>query len=234
MNIIIFVLIGFIIILLVDRNKNKENYNVISGNCEDNPQNQCSPTTGFEPDYDPEKWNGNDYIQDSHNCYAYSLNDINEDLAKICEEGECRYINPQPGHHCGMTQIVNLEETTCDNLDERIKCDNESITNASFEESCPEGHYKIGLAVQPKKIYHFYRQGKNGYFDHKDGGREATNLDASGNEIVNPEKADRDYGQNHFYEWCKFYCVPSNDYGRTFYARNDYFGGKLHYKTSCD
>ena len=239
MYILLFVILTLILLLFIKPSKtqidcNIENYEQVYENCSDNPENTCSPITGSEPEYDPEKWNGNDYIEDSHNCYAYSLNDINDDLTKLCKNSECRYINPQPGHHCGMTKRVNYDETTCDKLDERIKCDNPSIFDTTFEEKCPSGYYKIGLAVQPNKIYHFYRQGKNGYWDHKDGGREATNLDASHKVIVNPVDANRDYGQNHFYKWCKFYCVPSNEFGHTYYARNDYYGGKLHYKAQYE
>ena len=31
--------------------------------------------TGSEPDYEPEKWNENPYVKNSHNCYAYFLDD---------------------------------------------------------------------------------------------------------------------------------------------------------------
>lgn len=192
--------------------------------------NELSPTTGDEPIYDPSLWNENNLIKDSHNCYAYALNDINYDLAKLCKK-KCKYINPQPGHYCGMTKRVNYKETTCDKFDKRIKCDNPNILDSTFETKCPNGYYKIGLSVQPGKIYHFYRQGQNGYWDHKDGGKEATNLDASGNVISNPEKADRNYGKINFHKWCKYYCVPSNHHGNTYYARNDYFEDELLYKT---
>ena len=43
-----------------------------------------SPTSGHEPEYDPEKWNSNPNIKNSHNCYTYMLNDINKYGQQIC------------------------------------------------------------------------------------------------------------------------------------------------------
>lgn len=206
----------------------------INGTCE---SNICGPLTGSEPVYEPSLWNDNNYIQGSHNCYTYSMNDINHDLAKLYEENKAirSYINPQPGHHCGMTKRVQYKETTCEKLDERMKCDNPNVIDSTFEESCPSGYYKIFLATNPGKIYHYYRQGSTGYWDHKDGGKEATNIDASGNLITNPEIANRYYDKkNNFHDSCGFYCVPSNETDDTCVTRNDYYGGQLHYEAQCD
>ena len=232
--ILIIVLVIFALLFIKNPNYNSVSTEYYTyGQCSDNPMNSCSPTSGYEPIFDPGAWNNNNFIEDSHNCYAYALNDINDDLAKLCEHGECRYINPQPGHYCGMTKRVNYENTTCEKLDERAKCDNPHMLDSTFDSTCPEGYYKIGLTVNPGKTYHWYRQGKNGYWDHKDGGREANNIDASGNLIIDPQYANRDYTNqdgSNYTEWCKFYCIPSNEHDHTYYARNDYYKDKLHYQ----
>ena len=35
-----------------------------------------SPLTGYEPKYDPARWNNNSKIRENHNCYSYAFNDI--------------------------------------------------------------------------------------------------------------------------------------------------------------
>lgn len=191
------------------------------------------PTNGFEPNYEPDKWNNNNYIQGSHNCYAYSLNDICPDLTQAYKNNkdDRNWMNPQPGHYCGMTKKVNYDETTCDKLKERILCDNPFIIETDCETVCPDKYYKIGLAVSPKTTYHFYRQNKDGTWSHKDGGREVTKLDASNNIITNPELSNRDFGYANYTNWCGYYCVPNDENIKTKYARNDYFEDKLWY--SC-
>ena len=172
------------------------------------------------------------------------LNDINNYLKDLCRDGDginneykCRYINPQPGHYCGMTKKVNKKETTCKNLRERVLCDNPSIKIAEKNEKCPSNYYKGALTVNPNKQYHFYRQDSNGTWSHKDGGGEATNVDASGNTICDPKLADRDYSNlvedSKFKKFCNYFCIPKNDYQRTCVSRNNPQTNKFKYR-ACD
>ena len=134
----------------------------------------------------------------------------------MCKEDECKYINPQPGHY-RENIIVNLENTTCPKMIERIHLDNPSILLpdiVDFKTKCPKNYYKGALSVDPKNQYHFYRQDRNGYWSHKDGGTATTNLDASGKLIINPENCDRNYKNNkkpiNYNEFCGYFCIPNN------------------------
>ena len=190
-------------------------------------------TSGYEPTYNPELWNSDNDIKQSHNCYSYALNTISDELVDICENGNCDYINPQPGHHCCMTNRVNYDETNCENLKNRILCDNPDIYESEFENVCENNFYKIGLSVDPvtgknkHPSYHFYRQNKNGLWSHKDGGGEANLLDSDKDIIVNPQLSNRDFGKYNYSEWCGYFCVPDNK--NLNMARNNYFKNKLHY-----
>ena len=232
-KILIISFISFIIILIIIINNNNKNNNKIKFNKKNNLEHICS-YNGNEPEYNRNLWNNNNNIQDSHNCYAYALNDICDPLIELCENTDCEYINPQPGHYCGSTKRVNYDETNCASLYERMLCDNPELELSTCENKCPDDKYKIGLTIGNYKTddkhetYHYYRQDNDGLWSHKDGGGEAKALDASNNLIYNPEFADRDYNNIDYHTWCGYYCIPHG----TNIARNDYFNDKLHYECS--
>ena len=174
-------------------------------------QNPPSPLTGYEPTYEPKKWNDNSNIKRSHNCYSYMLNNQSRCLENLCQIGNCKYINPQPGHHSGVTLFVDTDKTTCDKLEMRMMSDNPRIENSDLKTKCKNGFYKTGLSVDPRKQYHFYRQDSNGYWSHKDGGKIATNIDASNQLILDPAHANRDYTKYNYKDWCGYYCVPNQN-----------------------
>ena len=186
----------------------------------------------YKPIYQPNTWNNDTNIKGSHNCYSYFLNDINNDLKNIYEK-EVKYrniLNPQPGHYCGMTKRVNLNETSCDNINERVLCDNNNIKIINTNDDnfdCGPNHYKGALAIDEGKMYHFYREDEGGMWSHKDGGKEVTNLDYSGNKISDPKFSNR----GRYDKFCNYYCIPKNDYKKTNMARNHYSKGKLWYKS---
>ena len=68
--------------------------------------------------------NDNSNIKRSHNCYSYMLNNQSRCLEDLCKKGNCKYINPQPGHQSGMTLFVDTKKTTCDILEMRMMSDN--------------------------------------------------------------------------------------------------------------
>ena len=180
------------------------------------------PTSGHEPKYDPEKWNLNNDIEYSHNCYAYALDDINESLKNDCiDNDECDDLKPQPGYVCNKKFKSN---NYCKNVENKMLCDNPSIYKINNKNHpCIKNYYKIGLAtsIKPNKDYHFYRQDKDSFWSHKPGGTEVISYDASYNIIEDPEISNRDYvqdgGNYNYNDWCGFYCVPSNDYFDTKY-----------------
>lgn len=183
----------------------------------------CSPINGYEPNYESKKWNDK-YIERSHNCYSYALDDINLNLANICEYDYCKGINSQPGHYCKSKYNLN----TCFQLEKRILCDNPLIKKTTFEDKCPKFYYKIGLSIQENMLYHFYRQNIYGLWDHKDGGTKVSIYDADNNYITNPKLSNRNFGKYKNYNiWCNYYCVPYNGFIKTNMSRIK--GNKLLY-----
>ena len=80
----------------------------------------------------------------------------------------------------------------------------------TFGKKCRKGFHKGFIALDPKMKdtdYHFYVQNLNGYWSHKPGRTAATNLDASGKLIKNPEKANRKYTYFNYNKPCFFFCM---------------------------
>lgn len=210
-------------------------------------------TNSLTHDFSPNVWNNNIHIKGSHNCYAYMLNDINSDLINIYENNyknnnnsKNKYINPQPGHFCGMTKKVNKEaDTTCDIIFQRVLCDNPSIKVFTDNKTIlkhdarvmnttdlnqivydNDTHYLGALSIDDKdKMYHFYRQDNNMLWSHKDGGKAATNLDNKGNLISDPKTADR----GRYNTFCGYLLLPKNHVVKTNMARNNYSMDQLYY-----
>ena len=123
-----------------------------------------------EPEYEPENWS-DPYIQGSHNCYAYFLDDQIKDVKKecqrVCDKGnkcrnnkKCGNLKPQPGHYCvdnehKYADDFNIKDKlniyNCPTILERVMCDNslgnkELIKPVEFTTACPKDHYK-GIVV---------------------------------------------------------------------------------------
>ena len=213
-NIILIIAIFVLIHYMYGQNGHHKQLEGFSNNLNNIPTqhpNPPSPLTGYEPKYEPKKWNDNPNIKRSHNCYSYMLNNQNRCLEDLCKKGNCKYINPQPGHQSGMTLFVDTKKTTCDKLEMRMMSDNPHMEKSELKTKCKNGFYKTGLSVDPQKQYHFYRQDSNGYWSHKDGGKPVTNLDASNNLILDPEQSNRDYSKYNYKDWCGYYCVPNQN-----------------------
>lgn len=189
--------------------------------------------------YDPNYWNQDEDCRESHNCYSYFLDDKH---SKVCsmykyetDEEKRRMINAQPGHYCGMTKFVNYEDTTCNSLISRVLCDNPKIKVVDKNTDCGENYYKGVLFIDEGRMYHFYRQDDSGEWSHKDGGGSVTNLDYSGNRIIDVETSDRRYaseeGVRRYDKLCSYFCVPENKYMETESGRNDYLRGSMLWKS---
>jgi len=189
-------------------------------------------TNKEEPKYDPSKW-GQPYIEGSHNCYAYFLDTIYDDLvkkcSKLCKENssncptkvkQCRSLIPQPGDYNLMNKEGNLKNKdykyTCQEMEQKIFSDNPSIKKGQLIKKCPKNTYKGAMVADPGNTFHFYRQNRDGTWSHKPGTLPVTNIDADKLKIYTPYTANRDYsrpGDNdpiNYTSFCGYYCIPKN------------------------
>ena len=175
---------------------------------------------GGAPIFTPGKWNSDPYVTSSHNCYAYALDDVDASLRDKCrdllrsgETASSLSLRPMVGYADG--EAPPYRALSCDAIREYVRTDNPAFVDAEQAQACPENHYKIGYAVNAERgwgHYHFYRQDADGTWSHKDGGREATQYDASGERLVDPALADR--GQ--YKDFCGYMCVPENGHAPTY------------------
>ena len=162
-------------------------------------KDEFSPRSGSEPKYEPNRWNKNPKIKETHNCYSYALNAI----------VSSRINKPQPGYSAKYPHISN-GNYTCDPFIKRLRKDIPSLYDSTFRGKCKKGFFKIYMAVtenSPDTDYHFYRHDKNGYWSHKPGRTDVTNVDASGKKIINPDKANRNYTHYNYDRGCGFFCI---------------------------
>ena len=148
----------------------------------------------YSPSYEPSLWNSPP-IQTSTNCYAYAANNPYGHPAG----------KPQPGEQCGHPAT----DTTCPNVGTAAQCD--GMIPAPNPPVPRAGYYPVALVMDPGVDYHWYRQDSNGFWSHKPGNKPATNVDASGNPITNPETANRDYSSTsgvNYSQFCGYYYVP--------------------------
>ena len=158
-----------------------------------------SPVSGYEPKYEPRKWNKNKNIKVTHNCYSYAMNQIVSN----------RKGKPQPGYFSHFTNISNNDYKDCKSFYKRLKKDSPSIYLTTFDKKCRKGFSKAFIVLANKTYhtdYHFYRQDSNGYWSHKPGSTEVTNLDASNKIIRNPEIANRNYKRLNYNKPCFYFC----------------------------
>lgn len=148
------------------------------------------------PNYNPNAWNQPGLIK-TNNCYAYVLNNLRSRSKK-----------PQPGRFAGIVKKNNYN--SCKETFNRVKKDNPDVYKIEPNGMCKDGYYKGFLAMDPGKDYHFYRQDSDNYWSHKPGKNKATNLDSSGNRIVDPRTANRIYKQFKYTKECNFMCIPKN------------------------
>lgn len=202
--------------------------------CKEHQNCKPSPLSGYEPPYEPEKFNNDPAVYKSFNCYSYSMNVMDPKLAGECRRNkgkDCRKLFHQPGALHGDRYALNTEaRRRCDVVETLIQKDVPEIKPTTFDAVCPKGMSKIALVVDKGEDYHFYRRDKDdtemtdymrskgftdrgvGLWSHKDGSNKVKRYDALKRPIFNPETASRDYrpqGSNLNYEdFCGFYCVP--------------------------
>jgi hypothetical protein len=169
---------------------------------------EFSPLSGSEHPYEPEKWNDRESIRTTHNCYSYALGKIRHKLKS----------KAQPGYASGHNYIDDVKDYNCKSFYKRVKKDNPYAYLEKFDNPCDKGFYKVFLALDVGNDYHWWRQngakkGNNsenptsGYWSHKPGSTDVTDVDASGKKIKNPILADRKYSSLNYSTPCFFMCV---------------------------
>lgn len=169
--------------------------------------NYCPPKNSKcgGPKYDPESWELNKEEHEINNCYSYAMNIKESNIEE----------KRQPGELCGREFKYD-----CENIEKMMKCDFPSIQKIEkIDTPIPCSHYRIALVLDNSGEhldYHFYRQDIDGYWSHKTGNNPITNLDASGNIIINPENIDRNYDKKandmfNYKNFCGYYSIKYND-----------------------
>jgi hypothetical protein len=168
--------------------------------------NGFMPLSGSETHYNPKKWNKDYDDQLNHNCYAYFLDDLIHKRPK----------RPQPGHVDKGMNVFRKQDYTREEISRRAIYDNPSIYCTHPDNRCQKGYYKGVLVIDRYNNYHWLVQNSNGYWSHKPGQLEVTNIDAKGNLIKDPRKADLIYDKDRQYSLIysdvgPFFCVPNQD-----------------------
>lgn len=191
---------------------------------------------GFEPPYEPNAW-AHPYIEGSHNCYAYFLDDRKQSIAAKCEEfclknnkegcpkkdDDCQNLIPQPGHSYKYKKNNSSDQDriySCPNMINKVLADNPTIRPARLTDKCPANYYKGAMVVDRGNTFHFYRQNKDATWSHKPGILPVTNIDADGKQIYIPHFANRNYSKDRdepivYNDFCGYFCIPTNAYFET-------------------
>ncbi len=194
-----------------------------------------APLNGFEPKYEPGRWNDRKEVRVTHNCFCYAMNVIDEKQIQAClKDPKCDVPFPQPGSPSGWEPFSDKKPKTCPNMIGRLIGDNPTILPSAFELGCPRGTSKIALVVDEDQDYHFLRQdapepdnlnensnnNRNsnsndpiGYFSQKSGALPVTNVDALGHKIFDPQLANHDFNRPqrdrlNYDRFCGYFCVP--------------------------
>jgi hypothetical protein len=184
------------IIVYLDKDKfekesleNKEHFKNMS---------KFSPLSGSEPPFKPSKWNIKPKIKAHHNCYSYAINDL-----KPSRTGKA-----QPGYYSGYSGVPD-NDYKCKHFLKRLRSDLPSMYLTTLEHKCKSGFHKAFIALDSKSDpdYHFYRQDSSGFWSHKPGRTDVTDLDASHQKIVAPNKANRKYTYFNYNTPCFYFCV---------------------------
>ncbi|WP_367567348.1 hypothetical protein [Lacrimispora sp.] len=148
------------------------------------------PLSGGEAAYDPSYWNHSSRIKKA-NCYAYAMDVICATDMKL-----------QPGELAGSTWTA----LTASNIINAAKKDGPYLGNGrtlvttNANSTSTNKSYKVAL-VLGSNDYHWYVQNSDGYWSHKPGQTNATDVDASGNYITDPKTCNRAYSYENYSTW---------------------------------
>ena len=161
-------------------------------------EDNFSPLSGSETEYNPVKWNNPDIVS-SHNCYSYAMGKI---VTKLHNKA-------QPGYSSGF-DYIDENNMTCNNFKKRLLKDNPGSYIEKFENRCLSGFYKVFLAIDVGNDYHWWKQDNSSYWSHKPGSTNISNLDGSKKKIINPLKSSRNFGVRNYNKPCFYACVHTD------------------------
>jgi hypothetical protein len=155
-------------------------------------QRPTSPINGFEPDWNPEKWNDNKKL---NNCYAYAMDD----------HAQSRDSKSIPGDQKTLY--------TCSGIMEGLKAEIPRLYVSTFHEQCQPGFTKIYAAVSDEddeNDFHFWRQDRDGMWSHKPGSSDPRRVDGEAKPIYNPDESNRNGTKRNYSIGCGFFCIPKD------------------------
>ena len=171
-----------------------------------------SPLSGYEPDFNPDKYNKLKGIKESHNCFAYAFDHLQLPKTAKCTKDSCPIPFHQPGRASGYPKWSKVKGKRCPDVIARLFGDVKGLRMTTFEEKCPGKSSKIALVTDEDEDYHFYRQDSNGYWSHKPGSTAVTHLDATDRPIYDPQLASRLYSESdlNYDKFCGYLCAPKS------------------------
>ena len=191
---------------------------------------RSAPLSGWEPKYEPWRWNDRNEVRLTHNCFSYAFNILDPEQIKAClQHPSCDVPFHQPGSISGHPKFNEKDPKSCPNMIVRLLGDNMNILPSSFEERCPNGMSKIALISDEDEDYHFLVQngpngpngpsgpngpkgpnGPQGYFSQKSGSLPVTDKDAEGHKIFDVKLANHNFKKNslNYDRFCGYFCIP--------------------------
>jgi hypothetical protein len=215
MSLYIRVLIALVILLIIGfyvRDKvttENKNYELFYN------KNNCQPI------FEPAEWNKK-FVQASHNCYSYAMNQIEQDKVNRCvthvdNNKSCGQRGPPRPSNNEYT-FPSGKNITCDSITLGVLED--TLQKAEVLEGdteCPEDKYKVALFIDDAdKSYHFLRKDKCnnplGLWSHKNVTGPVTQQDVDGNLIYNPKDANLRYNWVNYDQMCNYLCIPDDNH----------------------
>ena len=202
------------------------------------------------PKYEPNKWNKNPFIRESHNCYSYFLNKISKKNGNKCKKkiksnkfkkkhmkikissklpcSPCQ--RPYPGVY--INENISNKNLNCKDITRKVLKDNKNIIlKPKNSKTCPKKQYERILIVYPNKDYHFVRVDNDGNMSHKDGVKKVSRYIKTYQNKNNKVKKYKLNRKNlKIFEKlggkiCQSFCVPDLpnklNYKTNFYKNND-------------
>jgi hypothetical protein len=173
---------------------------------------RIAPLSGYETEFNPDRYNKFKGIKESHNCYAYAFDYMKLPNLDSCTKESCPISFPQPGRASGYPKWSDVKGKRCPDLVSRLIGDVPGIKRATFEQKCPKRMRKIALVADEKEDYHFFRQDLNKKWSHKPGATDVSDLDATKRPIYDPQLASREYPDSglNYNKFCGYLCIPAN------------------------
>ncbi|MBF0442077.1 MAG: hypothetical protein HQK54_09245 [Oligoflexales bacterium] len=210
-----YFLIFMLNIACSEQSNNTNNVALLSSESDDSVVAGALPTSGFEVPYQPNLWNDNPKILAKTNCYAYALNLVRDPVTQRPIPLQNGVFALQPGQLAGKMIDKNtaFKDPEGKEIIAAAKADAKAISG-TFESvdataAAPSDTYKVALAIDPGKGYHWYRQNPDGTWSHKIGPIEVMDIDASNAKILDPRKANRIYGESGYSWFVGFFAVKA-------------------------